>query len=193
MSSKAEVPGAAHRSPSPYLDFRVFGSSTGVRAGIEILRLVLFLDGPKRQTVFEKLLEGRRSVKRLQIFNLTFPHELVKPRDGEFPKVRGGAMRFESGLVDILLVDHDRGGVAFDGMRNVVYAAGLFTGRLGEMVEAIGGLLAISVGKAQTNDETDHSSPILEQEHRERGVAGRHQACFRAIAEQDSRSRFERF
>ena len=67
-----------------------------------------------------------------EVFELAVLHELVEAADGILVEVRRGAVVVQGGLVLILLVDEDGGGVALDEVGDIVDAAGLAAGGRGE-------------------------------------------------------------
>ena len=82
-----------------------------------------------------------------QVFDLAIFHQLVEAADGVLVEVGRVAVLVKRGLVGVLLVDQDGGGVVFDEVRDVGDAAGLLAGGGGQRAEDLGDLFVSSCSK----------------------------------------------
>jgi hypothetical protein len=96
--------------------------------------------------------------ERCQIFNFALAHELEKAADGKLCKVGGGSVELARCPIPVLFVDHDRGGVILEGVRDVANAAWLLARSDGELAQNIAYLFPIFSGESHANDKADHGA-----------------------------------
>src|SRR5450631_4533154 len=93
---------------------------------------------------------------RSQIFDLSLPHQLEQPADGELFEVRSGSVELARRPVTVLLVNHDHGRVVLGSVRDVADTARLLARGEGQLAQNIANVFTVFRGESHSYDKAAH-------------------------------------